>query len=122
MAGCIDLWESRRDLFDRCDYWHRNETYGNLAEFVQNKKVDGCFYAREETPKSSGKQNGMGAFLYDASSVTLKTVGHVDVKAGDVVRHRGELWRVEDVQERREDRETQFLKEPSVIAYVRIRK
>ena len=122
MDGCIDLWESRRDLFDLCEYWHRDDKHGNLAEFVQNKKCDGCFYAREETPKTEGKQNGVGAFMYDASSVTLKTVGHLDLKAGDVVRHRGSLWRVEDVQERREDRETQFLVYPSVTAYVRIRK
>lgn len=123
----IDLFTSRRECFEKCMYWHRNpnEDIDN-DELVMSRKPSGIFYAKEITPHTVTNNIVAGSFMFDSSSIVLKTYDSItDIKNNCLVKYQDEVWIVEDVQKQHiRNKNSEFAKEKDTShAYIiRMRK
>lgn len=124
MSGSVDLWQSRRANFEKCEWWKRdNEATKDLSKFVLSKKRQGYFYATEANSQSFKNSQYGGVFMSRETNITLKTNDDVDeIQEGDIVRYSNALWRVTDVQVSEIHKQKQFLDEVSKVTYIGIKR
>lgn len=124
-VGRVDLFHSRRTNYHYCEYWNRDERNrtGNPSQWILDKAVDGTFYAKTVSPKSSQMNVVNGIWANDNNFVTLETDDDInDINRGSVVRFDNELWNVESVQREEHLKESQFSNHIHYKYYLSLRK
>jgi hypothetical protein len=96
----FDLFQSRRNYNEQCVWWSRNESDDyDSDELVMNRVPSGYFMAKEENPESIRDNNINGTFMFERSTITIKTPDNIyGMKSKDLVKFRGEKWIVVSVQ------------------------
>lgn len=114
--GYSDLFESRRTLFAKCQWWSQKvvpmaDGRPDYSKLAYNKNPTGSFYA-EETGTLTENARQIGDVRYTAKFVTLSTTDDIMGKLfkDDVVRYDGRFWRVDSITLQREWRRSQFAK------------
>ena len=123
----FDLLQSRNTYNEPCKWWSRLETDPNDSdELVMSRLPSGSFCAKEVNPEN--KQNTVigGAFMFDKTSVTIKTPDNViGLKNNDIVLFRSEKWIVVTTQKRlSRNQQTYFANSQncSYYTYIELRK
>lgn len=119
--GSIDIYTSRRNEFDECAYWSRDDDEQDLSKYAYENDITGIFYAKEMSALSTQKNNVGGVFLYDEDSITIETSDIVSIKAGDIVRYDDKLWLVMSVQKKEIHKRKQFLKDSFYKTYIQLK-
>ena len=122
MIGCINEYSSRRDNFDLCTYWNRDNDDYDLTELTHSVKPSGKFYAKEISPYTYRKQEISGSFLFDEATITIETNDVVDIKSGDIVKYDEEFWHVLDVQKKEIHKHKQFINVKYATTYLRLKR
>lgn len=123
--GLVDIFTSRRDCFDECQFWKIDEDeYVDANELVYSTEPSGFFNAKQVTSEENSAQVVGGVFMFDSSNITLKTNDDIDevLKKNYIVLFRNEIWRVENVQKAPIKKNYQFSNEISYTFYVRLKK
>lgn len=96
----LDLFQSRRNYNEFCEWWSRDETDKYTAEeLIMQRVPTGVFMAREYSPEVNQDAIVGGVFRFDKTTITIKTPDDVyGIKNDDIVRYDGEMWFVENVQ------------------------
>lgn len=121
-GGCIDLLLGRRGDFEKCKYWIRDEDDEDLSQYVYEVSPTGSFYGTEVSPEDLRKMIVNNVFMFDESLVTIYTNGYIDLKKGDLVEFRDEIWIVQSCQSRRVRKSIQFMKNPSKRTYIQLKR
>ena len=114
----IDTWQSRRNNFIECKYWSQinDENLVPDSEIAYKKQPSGSFYAKENGSYTQENQIIENSFMYDKNSIEIETTDDVsDLKTNDLVEFRDEIYRVANVQRKKDAKQAQFLKEPISI-------
>lgn len=109
----IDLWQSRRDLFNEVEYWSQvaNEDLVSNSQLVYNRMPTGSFMAKEISSYSLDSQVVGETVMFDDTSVTLYTRDKIeDLKVNDKVRYNGKFFRVDNIQKNYVKKQKQFIK------------
>lgn len=121
-GGCIDIKLGRRGDYDLCKYWVRDESDEDLSEFVRKTTPSGRFYCHEVTAEILQKNQLNNLFMFDASSITIRTRAAIKIKQGDAVQYNDDIWIVKDVQFVPVHKNNQFMKNPSGFTYIQLQK
>ena len=100
----IDITQSRRSYNALCKFWSRLEDDARLSadELVHKRVATGTFYAKEISGEERRGNIISGTFLFDSSSITIKSPDDCSVLTSeDVVEYEGEYWIVRNVQKRK---------------------
>lgn len=121
MAG-IDMHHSRRGMFNLCAFWVRDESgVGNSDEYIYKTKPTGYFYAKEERAEYDDTGTIMGAFMVHQHSILLRSNDDLTgITKNSLVRYRGNIWRVDNVQKETIIKESQYLNKPKYYWYIQI--
>lgn len=109
----IDLWQSRRDLFNEVEYWSQvtNEDLVLNNQLVYNRMPTGSFMAKEISAYSLDSQVVGETVMFDDQSVTLYTRDKIDdLKVNDKVRYNGKFFRVDNIQKNYVKKQKQFIR------------
>lgn len=109
----IDLWQSRRDLFNEVEYWSQvtNEDLVLNNQLVYNRMPTGSFMAKEVSSYSLDSQVVGETVMFDDQSVTLYTRDKIDdLKVNDKVRYNGKFFRVDNIQKNYVKKQKQFIR------------
>lgn len=121
-GGCIDLLLGRRGDFEKCKYWVRDEEDEDLSQYVYEVSPTGSFYGTEVSPEDLRKMIVNNVFMFDESLVTIYTNGYIDLKKGDLVEFRDEIWIVQSCQSKRVRKSIQFMKNPPKRTYIQLKR
>ena len=106
----FDLFQSRRNMNERCKWWSRNESDEVEENELRYKRVpSGYFYAKEVNAEVQDDNIIGGVFMTDKTSVTIMSsddltslqAKQLDMRNKVLVEYQGELWRVDNVQKRK---------------------
>lgn len=106
----FDLFQSRRNMNERCRWWSRNESDEIEENELRYKRVpSGYFYAKEVNAEVQDDNIIGGVFMTDKTSVTIMSSDdlislqneQLDIRNKVLVEYQGELWRVDNVQKRK---------------------
>ena len=61
-------------------------------------------------------------FIFDENSTTIKTNDYVDLKEGDLIEFQEEIWFVKSCQEKKVNKNRQFMKKPMKFSYIQIKR
>lgn len=121
----IDINTSRRDMFDLCQYWSQDNNADIVPydQIVHNRRPTGEFYAKEENSLSVQNQVVAGTFMFEETTVTLKTNDDTKtLKRNDIVRYDNKYYRVETIQQIKIKKQRQFLRyNYSTTTYISLR-
>lgn len=121
----IDINTSRRDMFDLCQYWSQDNNADIVPydQIVYNRRPTGEFYAKEENSLSVQNQVVAGTFMFEETTVTLKTNDDTKtLKRNDIVRYDNKYYRVETIQQIKIKKQRQFLRSNySTTTYISLR-
>lgn len=120
MFDSVDMFTSRRTMFDLCYFWHRREEElddngivyvdTELNEMIYERSPDGSFYARETNGIDSSNQQVGNSFMFDQSYVSIMTRDNLDLNQNDIVVFRDKVWRVQSIRKMVIGRQNQFSK------------
>ena len=122
MVGGCSSFIGRRGLFEKCNYWVRDENVKDLSVYKHEKKPKGRFYANQITAMSQDKGQLNNAFSYDVNVITLYTRNYVKLTKGDIVEFKGELWFVVNTQYTEITKNQQFMTRPNIETYIQIKR
>ena len=106
----FDLFQSRRNMNERCRWWSKNESDEVKDNELRYKRVpSGYFYAKEVNAEVQDDNIIGGVFMTDKTSVTIMSSDNLaslqakqlDMRNEVLVEYQGELWRVDNVQKRK---------------------
>ena len=105
----FDLFQSRRNFNERCEWWSRNESEDlDDNELVYKQLPSGSFFAKEENAEAEDDNLIGGIIMVDRTTVTIKSpddlralVKKYVMKNRVLVKYQGDLWRVQAVQKRK---------------------
>lgn len=121
-GGCIDLLLGRRGDFEKCKYWIRDEDDEDLSQYVYETLPTGNFWAMEVSSEDLRKMVVNGVFMFDESLITIYTNGFIDLKKGDLVKFRDEVWIVQSCQSKRVRKSVQFMNHPPKRTYIQLKR
>ena len=67
-------------------------------------------------------RNNFSPFIFDENSTTIKTNDYVDLKEGDLIEFQEEIWFVKNCQEKKVNKNRQFMKKPMKFSYIQIKR
>lgn len=97
----INIFNTRRTAHNFCEWWSRNKDSANInpSDYIYNTERTGCFWAEATSASTREKQNFGGVFLFDMDSIIIETYDNVTrMRAGDIVKYKGGVWRVTNIQ------------------------
>jgi hypothetical protein len=96
----IDIFQSRRNYNERCQWWSRNEDDKYADDRLIMKRVPtGTFMAREISPQQLQNSVFGGEFMLEKNTITIKSPDNLEgIKANDLVEYLDEKWIVANVQ------------------------
>lgn len=114
--GFCDEFESRRTLFDKCEWWSQKvltlvNGKPDYSKLAYEKRPSGIFFA-EETGTNVESAQRIGDTRFTSRHVSLMTTDDImgKISRDDIVRYDGRFWRVESITLQREWRRSQFAK------------
>lgn len=118
----VDIYHSRRDMFNFCPFWVRNEDgIGNSEEYVYNKAPSGYFYAKEVDAETVGSNVIYGAFMADQHHILIESADDLtDMTENSIVKYKNHLWRVKDLQKRLIVKESEFSSIETYYWYIQL--
>lgn len=118
----VDIFSSRRDYFDECEYWLRKKS-DNPNELVYNdRRPDGYFDAKMSNPENFGTDVVGGVFMFDTNSVMIETNDDVFMlKPNDVIKFRGNIYMITDIQKKPLRKNNQYTNELNYKYYISLR-
>lgn len=125
MKGTVDLFHSRKDNYEECLYWVRDERkpIGDASKFIYNKTPSGVFFARQSDTKINQPNVVNGVWMFGSNTMTIKTEDDViDLKRGCIVKAYNEIWLVTNVQQKIHLKESMFNVEPDYTYYISLSK
>lgn len=122
MAGCIDIYTSRRTKHSKCRYWKRDDRNKDMSELAHEKAPDGIFYAKPVSASSSQSQDVGNMFMFDRNDATIVTDDAVDIDDEDVVEYDGSIWCVSNVQSSAYEKQSEFTSKTCERTYIRLRR
>ena len=123
--GNVDLFHSRRNNYEECYYWVRDESVsvGDASQWILKNKSNGVFYAKEVSPKYNQANPQANVFMYDKNTISLETDDDIDeISRGCIVLYNGKPWMVVDCQKRIHQKESEFDTEKHYTTIVSIRR
>lgn len=109
--GNIDIFHSRRNKYEECFYWIRDErvSVGDLNQWILKNKSNGMFYAREVNSLYNQANPQANVIMFDKDVIALETEDDVDeISRGCVVLYNGKPWIVDAVQKELHRKESEF--------------
>lgn len=109
----IDIYHSRRINFSKCIYWLRDErdSIASSNKWIANNKPSGTFYARQISPYSKNINQVSGVMMFDRNNIAIETDDDIkDITVNAIIKYRGEIWIVENIQAEPHQKESQFSK------------
>lgn len=97
----LDIYNSRATYNEKCFWWQRNENDEefDLDELVMKRVPTGSFMAKEVSPLRKQDVQIGGVFEIERHSITIKSPDDLSTIAEkDLVKFRGEMWKVLSVQ------------------------
>lgn len=117
----IDIYHSRRAMYNKCKYWKRDESKKSILEY--NTEPSGFFYAKPDRSIQKQENQVSNVFHFDKTVFTLKTNDEVeDLTHGDIVEYRGEKYLVEEVSLGIHIKETEFSTQQHATTYIYLRR
>lgn len=118
----VDIFSSRRDYFEECEYWLR-KTDENPNELIYSfRQSDGYFDAKLSNPETFGKGVVGGVFMFDTKSLMLETRDDISsMKSNDIVKYQNNFYIVEDIQKVQERKNSQYHYDVTYIYYISLR-
>lgn len=123
--GSRDLFTSSRIYFNRCPYWCVDEEWLEMHpnEIAIKKKPTGYFNAKEESPFRTSNQIVGGAFMFERNDLTISTEDDIyDIKENDILKFRGEIYRISDIQRQPKLKQTQYSNRPSCKTFLTLKR
>lgn len=121
MAGCIDIYESRRTHFEHVRYWKRDDDSIPTSELV-HEPVSGQFYARELNAESVSREIVDDSFMFDDHTSMLVTYDNVsDLAQNDICEYDGKTWMVYNIQRKKRHKRSEFSKNNTFVYYISLR-
>mgnify|MGYP007012527329 CR=1 FL=1 len=122
MFDSVDMFTSRRTMFDLSYYWHRREedlddnavvyVDTDLNEMIYERSPDGCFYAKETDGIDSSNQKIGSGFMFDEHYTTIMTRDNLELNQNDIIVFREKVWRVTSIRKRVIGRQNQYSRKP----------
>ena len=110
--GMYDLmFTSRRDKFDLCTYWLKDQENPNRAilEYLEYEP-SGHFNAKVYSPEYNEKNVIAGSFMLDKETITIVSTDDLaELKENDIVEFRGDLYRVDYISKAQIRKNNEFL-------------
>lgn len=122
--GNVDLFTSRRTCFNKCCYWHLNESWTNMHpnEIAVQKQPTGHFFANEEDLFRKENQIVAGSFMFESSNVTLSTSDFIpDLEVNDLVKYNDQVYRVSYIRKQPLKKQKQYSNTPSYKTYIALK-
>lgn len=116
MAG-IDVYHSRRGAYNYCTWWIRDEGgVGNSEKYIYNRKPSGYFYAKKVEVEANDSNIIMGTFLADHHRTMIQSKDDLSgMHENAIVKYKGKLWRVENIQADEYTKETEYSSETTYV-------
>lgn len=136
MFDNVDLFTSRRNHFNKCYYWKRNDREEEMKqdlysmvsvdedsnEMSYEREPDGWFDANEISNFEENNQIIAGTFMFDDNTVTLETNDNIPLLGiNDIVVFDNKVWRVIKVARKKRKRQAQFSKDYSYKTYISLK-
>ena len=123
----IDTWQSRRNKFINCVYWSQvaNINIAKFSELSYEKQPNGFFKASVVSNYTEENQTLENVFMYEKVTVVIETTDDVkELKRNDLVRMKGEFYRVDDIARKPVSKQEQFLNDEyvSYTTYISLRR
>lgn len=111
--GNVDIFQSRRTAFERCEWWKRSD-FGEsvpLYKVAYEKAPAGSFRVEETNPPSS-QMLSAGDVRYRSQTVTVMTTDDIyeKIHENDLVSYCHRIWRVVNISLRRSMKTSEFSK------------
>lgn len=118
----IDLYHSRRNMHNFCAFWVRDESgIGNSEEYVYKNKPTGYFYAKEIDAETVNNNIIFGAFMADQHHILIESADDLSgMTENSLVRYKGDIWRVENLQKRIILKETEYNSTTNYYWYIQL--
>lgn len=123
-GGSVDLFTSRRVNFNRCTYWHLDESWTEMHpnEIAIKKHPTGHFTANEEDMFRKENQIIAGAFMFESANITLSTSDYIpELDVNDIVKYDNQIYRVVDIRKQPLKRQRQYLNTPAYKTYIALK-
>lgn len=122
----IDLWQGHRNKFIKCEYWSqiKDKNIGKFSELIYEKQPNGFFKASIVGNYTEESQTLENAFMYKKVTVVIETKDNVkELERNDIVRMKGEIYRVVDLNRTPISKQEQYLNDPiSYTTYISLRR
>ena len=137
MFDSIDVFTSRRNMFNECFYWCKTQKDiehevdlatmvsidEDLNELSYEREPSGSFFANESNQEITDNQNIAGTFMFDEYFATLETNDDIcELKVNDIVVYDGYVWRVTNIARIKKKRQSQFAKRCSFKTYISLKR
>lgn len=137
MFDNADLFTSRRNHFNRCYYWKKNDREIEMSadlytmvsvdseskEMCYEREPDGWFDANEISNYEEDNQIVGGTFMFDNNSSTLETNDNIPLLGvNDVIVYDNYVWRVVKAARKKRKRQAQFSKDYSYKTYITLKR
>lgn len=116
MVGTFDIFKGRRNEFEKCLLWKKEEKKDRQS-ITHEKAPSQVFYAKEENPQTNSTEN-LDSFHYRKKRITISTYDKVNIEADDIVKFNEILWRVDTIQVVEEHKTNQFSKTVSKKLFI----
>lgn len=121
-SGLIDMFTSRRDHFDSCYFWKRDETISNKLDY-DFMEPSGRFDAKQIEAIEQMPQIIAGMFMFDSTTTTIKSNDDLsELDNNDIVKFRGKFYRVESVQGLFMRKNNEFTDDVPMVYYMRLKR
>ena len=122
----LDLWQGRRNKFIDCVYWSQviDSKVAKFSELVYEKQPNGFFKASIVGNYTEESQTLENMYMYKKVTVVIETKDDVkQLERNDIVKMKGELYRVVDINRTPITKQEQFLNDPiSYTTYISLRR
>ena len=118
----INLNNSRRSYNIRCRWWKSDVKTSNLQKLSHENKPAGCFYAREHQPSNRLENFENDLTKIDIQNTVIETQDNVEgINHECLVEYNGEIWIVDTVQSKMQNKRSRYNIKPSRITWITLR-
>lgn len=110
---------SNRTYNETAIYWSV-EKGQDLKNLAYNTISKGRFKCKEITAHTNQNQNINELFLLKSNTITIQSPSVIDISTNDLVKFRGEFWRVSGVQKKRETGDTQYRTRGDYFTFIQL--
>lgn len=118
----INLNNSRRSYNIRCKWWMSDVKWSNLQKLSHENKPAGIFYAREHQPSNKLENFDGDMVKIDIQNTVIETQDNVEgINHECLVEYNGQLWIVDNVQSKMQNKRSRYNIRPSRITWITLR-